>query len=149
MRPFLEDNRDKALLIKAKDIQVGDPVLAEVSPLHYVLHRIIQIEDDKVVLRGDSNPWHRDLSPPGRQGISGRILSQGQTDTRQNGWKEMEDTLCHLDTPLPYSPVSAGCLSPHLDTSFRDDVSFFGKSAFSKRIKKGPYPSDESSSYSP
>ena len=50
MRPFLEDNRDKALLIKAKDIQVGDPVLAEVSPLHYVLHRIIQIEDDKV--------WH-------------------------------------------------------------------------------------------
>lgn len=55
MRPFLEDNRDKALLIKAKDIQVGDPVLAEVSPLHYVLHRIIQIEDDKVVLRGDGN----------------------------------------------------------------------------------------------
>ena len=55
MRPFLEDNRDKALLIKAKDIQVGDPVLAEVSPLHYVLHRIIQIEGDEVVLRGDGN----------------------------------------------------------------------------------------------
>ena len=41
MRPFLEDNRDKALLTKAKDIKVGDAVLAEISYRHYVLHRII------------------------------------------------------------------------------------------------------------
>ena len=31
MRPFLEDNRDKALLTKVKDIKVGDAVLAEIS----------------------------------------------------------------------------------------------------------------------
>lgn len=55
MRPFLEHTRDKALLVKAKDIQVGDPVLAETAPNHYVLHRIIQIEGDKVTLRGDGN----------------------------------------------------------------------------------------------
>lgn len=55
MRPFLEDNRDKALLAKAKDIQVGDAVLAETAPKHYVLHRIIKIQGETVTLRGDGN----------------------------------------------------------------------------------------------
>ena len=41
MRPFLEDGRDKALLQKPQSINVGDPVLAEIAPGHYVLHRII------------------------------------------------------------------------------------------------------------
>ena len=55
MRPFLEDGRDKALLVKAVDPKVGDPVLAEVSEKHYVLHRIIAINGDQVVLRGYGN----------------------------------------------------------------------------------------------
>ena len=55
MRPFLEDNRDKALLTKAIDPKVGDPVLAEVGPKHFVLHRIVNIEGDAVTLRGDGN----------------------------------------------------------------------------------------------
>ena len=38
MRPFLEDNRDKALLTKAIDPKVGDPVLAEVA-LRVASHR--------------------------------------------------------------------------------------------------------------
>ena len=44
MRPFLEDNRDKALLAKPKALRVGDPVLAEVRKDFYVLHRIIDID---------------------------------------------------------------------------------------------------------
>ena len=55
MRPFLEDNRDKALLKLAKNPQVGDAVLAEITPKHFVLHRIIEIKGDKVTLRGDGN----------------------------------------------------------------------------------------------
>lgn len=55
MRPFLEDNRDKALLKKPESINVGDPVLAEIGPKHYVLHRIISIDGDHVTLRGDGN----------------------------------------------------------------------------------------------
>lgn len=55
MRPFLEDNRDKALMTKATHPQVGDPVLAEIAPGHYVLHRIINIDHDQVILRGDGN----------------------------------------------------------------------------------------------
>ena len=44
MRPFLEDDRDVALLVKAETVKVGDPVLAEISPRHYVFHRIVAIE---------------------------------------------------------------------------------------------------------
>lgn len=55
MRPFLEDNRDKALLTKATNFQVGDAVLAETAHRHYVLHRIVKIKGDEVTLRGDGN----------------------------------------------------------------------------------------------
>lgn len=56
MRPFLEDGRDKALLTKPKPKPaVGDPVLAEVAPKRYVLHRIVGIDGDKVTLLGDGN----------------------------------------------------------------------------------------------
>ena len=55
MRPFLEDSRDKALLTKPNNPKVGDPVLAEIAPLHFVLHRIISIDRQDVVLRGDGN----------------------------------------------------------------------------------------------
>lgn len=55
MRPFLEDNRDKALLTKAVNFQVGDAVLAEIGHKHYVLHRVVKISGDEVTLRGDGN----------------------------------------------------------------------------------------------
>ena len=50
MRPFLEDGRDKALLTKPLN-----PKVAEIEPKHFVLHRIISIQGDDVVLRGDGN----------------------------------------------------------------------------------------------
>ena len=55
MRPFLEDGRDMALLTSPVDIKVGDPVLAETQPGFYVLHRIVDMNDEQVVLRGDGN----------------------------------------------------------------------------------------------
>lgn len=45
MRPFLEDNRDKALLIKACHIAVGDAVLARLPQGGYVLHRIVKSKE--------------------------------------------------------------------------------------------------------
>ena len=48
MRPFLEDNRDKALMTKAVSPKVGDAVLAEVRPKFFVLHRIIKIDGENV-----------------------------------------------------------------------------------------------------
>ncbi|MCI6617363.1 MAG: peptidase S41 [Prevotella sp.] len=55
MRPFLENDRDKALLVKAEAIKVGDPVLAEIRPKSFVLHRIVRIDGTSVTLRGDGN----------------------------------------------------------------------------------------------
>ena len=55
MRPFLENNRDAALLTKATRIRKGDPVLAETEPGHYVLHRIIKITGNQIIMRGDGN----------------------------------------------------------------------------------------------
>ena len=56
MRPFLEDRRDKALLAAVDTPPaVGMPVLAEISPGRYVLHRIIRMDGDKVTLLGDGN----------------------------------------------------------------------------------------------
>lgn len=55
MRPFLCHMRDKAFLTKVSELRVGDPVLAETSPGHYVLHRIVALDGDNVTLRGDGN----------------------------------------------------------------------------------------------
>ena len=55
MRPFLEDNRDKALLIKADHIAVGDAVLAKIPQGGYVLHRIVKIKGNEITLLGDGN----------------------------------------------------------------------------------------------
>lgn len=55
MRPFLEDNRDKALLVKPEQISTGDAVLAKIPQGGYVLHRIIKIEGDHITLLGDGN----------------------------------------------------------------------------------------------
>ena len=55
MRPFLESDRDRALLTNPDGVGVGDPVLAEIEPGHFVLHRIIKIEGDNVTLMGDGN----------------------------------------------------------------------------------------------
>lgn len=55
MRPYLVHERDFVILQKSDDINVGDTVLAEVSPSHYILHRIVDINNQKVTMRGDGN----------------------------------------------------------------------------------------------
>lgn len=55
MRPFLEHERDRVILAPPTELNIGDAVLAEIAPGHYVLHRIIQLEGDQVTLMGDGN----------------------------------------------------------------------------------------------
>lgn len=55
MRPFIEHGRDRVKLEPPSQFGVGDAVLAEIRPGHYVLHRIIQIVGEHVVLQGDGN----------------------------------------------------------------------------------------------
>ncbi|MCR4993861.1 MAG: S24/S26 family peptidase [Bacteroidales bacterium] len=55
MRPFLEHLRDRVKLAPWTTLEVGDAVLAEIAPGHFVLHRIIGIAGDDLTLMGDGN----------------------------------------------------------------------------------------------
>lgn len=88
MRPFLEDNRDKALIKKATSPHVGDPVLAEITPRHYVLHRIIDIDNDNVTLRGDGNIGTEHCHLNDVKGAVIGFYRKGKTELdRTDGWK--------------------------------------------------------------
>lgn len=56
MRPFLEDGRDKVILVPPREPKIGDVVLAEVREQIYALHRVIKIENGVYTMRGDGNP---------------------------------------------------------------------------------------------
>lgn len=56
MLPFITGDRDSVVLKKPSQLSVGDIVLAEIAPRHYVLHRIYAFPDDGTVeLMGDGN----------------------------------------------------------------------------------------------
>ena len=56
MRPYLEDNRDKALLVAADgNLCVGDVILARISHKRWALHRITAIIDNRITMYGDGN----------------------------------------------------------------------------------------------
>jgi hypothetical protein len=54
MRPFLEHERDRVVMEPAGELHIGDAVLAEIEPDHYVLHRIIEVLDDGYRIVGDN-----------------------------------------------------------------------------------------------
>lgn len=55
MRPFIEHMRDRVFLEKRDTYHVGDAVLAQIAPGHYVLHRIIGKHGSDLTLQGDGN----------------------------------------------------------------------------------------------
>ena len=88
MRPFLETERDCALLTSPKSPKVGDPVLAEIELGHYVLHRIIAIDGDAVTLLGDGNlgTEHCRLCNI-KASVIGFYRKGRKTMDRTDGWK--------------------------------------------------------------
>lgn len=55
MRPFVEHERDKAVLGACRNPQVGDAILARVYEGNYVLHRVISRVGENLTLMGDGN----------------------------------------------------------------------------------------------
>ena len=57
MLPFIVGGRDSVVLRKraGESLRPGDIVLARRSPGNYVLHRIIDMDGEMIVLRGDGN----------------------------------------------------------------------------------------------
>ena len=55
MLPFIVGGRESAILTKPGKLKKGDVVLAWTDDRRYVLHRIISIDHEQVILRGDGN----------------------------------------------------------------------------------------------
>ncbi len=55
MMPFIVGDRDSLVLEKPGHVREGDIVLAWCEPGHYVVHRIVRIDGDRVTLMGDGN----------------------------------------------------------------------------------------------
>lgn len=55
MRPFLESERDYALLGKAHGPVLNEPALVLLPEGRWVLHRIVKIEGENLTLLGDGN----------------------------------------------------------------------------------------------
>ena len=55
MLPFIIGDRDSVKLKKMETTSVGDMVLAEICKGRYVLHRVQEIDGDRVTLMGDGN----------------------------------------------------------------------------------------------
>lgn len=55
MLPFIHGEHDSVVLVKTDDIKLYDIVLAGVSNNKYVLHRVIEINGNRLTLMGDGN----------------------------------------------------------------------------------------------
>lgn len=55
MSPFIRGERDSVELLKMPEVEVGDIVLCQLTPGHYVLHRIKEIDGLNITLKGDGN----------------------------------------------------------------------------------------------
>ena len=55
MLPFIRDGRDSVELRGKVELEVGDIALARLGNGHFVLHRIWEIEGERVILMGDGN----------------------------------------------------------------------------------------------
>ena len=73
MLPFIVGKRDSVLLEKRPAVQPGEIALAEISPGHYVLHRVRQVGKGSVTLQGDGNPYGQEHCAEGH--IVGTVLS--------------------------------------------------------------------------
>ena len=99
MRPFLEDNRDMALLTKPKQIEEGEPVLAEIEPGHYVLHRIVKLRGENITLLGDVNLTPEHFT---KQNVVGTVIGfyrKGRTELDKidgKKWKTYSYIWMHL-----------------------------------------------------
>ncbi|MCR4865214.1 MAG: S24/S26 family peptidase [Bacteroidales bacterium] len=55
MLPYIRGGKDQVLVRKMPYVREGDVVLAHTTAGNYVIHRIIEVKEDCLVLRGDGN----------------------------------------------------------------------------------------------
>lgn len=91
MRIFLDNGRDLVTLAspRREALRPGDVVLAEDTPRHYVLHRIIARDGDQLTLMGDGNVKGTETCTTANViGIVTHFYRKGRTTPDSvNGWK--------------------------------------------------------------
>ena len=55
MMPFIRGDEDTLILAPISALSKGDVVLARIKGKRYVIHRIIGLNDEKIILMGDGN----------------------------------------------------------------------------------------------
>lgn len=80
MRPFIEHERDKVILVPPRRPKVGDVVLAEIAKKRYALHRVIKIDGDRFIMQGDGNPTRltESFTMEGVVGIAEAFVRKGK-----------------------------------------------------------------------
>ena len=89
MLPFIRGGTDKVLLRKAsaKELRVGDIVLACLAEGQYVMHRIIAIADARITLMGDGNLHDTEMVEKNDvAGVVEIITPTGQHGKPSHGW---------------------------------------------------------------
>ena len=81
MLPFIRDEVDQVKLRQSDSLSVGDIVLAYFGN-HYVLHRIVAINGEKVVLMGDGNL--KGTEQGDRSEVVGKVVEIITPDLRQH-----------------------------------------------------------------
>lgn len=85
MHPFIRDGKDEVTLRKASAVTPGDIALVRLKG-RYVLHRVIQADDRKVVLMGDGNLSGTETCPPAD--VLGTVVAiNGKAPGRGRFWR--------------------------------------------------------------
>lgn len=80
MHPFLDNGRDKVVLLPPRTPKPGEVVLAEVRKRTYALHRVIKEDNGVFTMRGDGNPLSmtEQFTKENIVGIAGGFIRKGK-----------------------------------------------------------------------
>lgn len=80
MHPFLDNGRDKVVLLPPRTPKQGDVVLAEVRERTYALHRVIKEDNGIFTMRGDGNllSMTEQFTQENIVGIAGGFIRKGK-----------------------------------------------------------------------
>ena len=80
MLPFIRHGKDQLVFSQPKTFGVGDVVLAEVRQGIFVCHRIVQMTEDTITMRGDGNVNITEVCPRSSvRAILSAVIRNGKT----------------------------------------------------------------------
>ena len=101
MRPFIHGNKDTLLLIPVSTLSKGDIVLAHIDGKRYVVHRIVELNENTFTLMGDGNLYEKETcSRSDIYGVVGSIIRDGEERSLISKKVHMQARMWRLLLPL-------------------------------------------------